>query len=215
MKILWFDDIEVWNQPVFDLPLMGRVSIRQICFIGLALILTFSSRDILVAIVSFSIALPLTMLKYRSLGLDELALNITIYLLTYKVYLLLRGMLKRIKRIGIISIIINLLKGYIEGEDLKDMVSDGKGIIVVNTDTIRLKLRLLDSDGKEMGGRLASIYLDDDHISSIVSDQNGEVEALISLSDEFKVKVDNGLHRLKVVVDNRVVFIQGIKLSRV
>ncbi len=215
MKILWFDDIEVWNQPVFDLPLIGRVSIRQMCIIGLALILTFSIRDLLVAVISFSITLPLAMLKYRSLRFDELALNITIYMIIYKVYPLLRHsflLLSNTKKVMIIVMVTSIVKRYLVRNTLKNNKSNSKEI-VVNADTIRLKLRLVNKDGRRLAGRLATIYLDDDHISSIVSDSNGEIEALVSLSNDDH-KVSNGLHTLKVMVDGKVVFMQGIKLSR-
>ncbi len=229
MKILWFDDIEVWNQPVFDMPLIGRVSIRQMCIIGIALILTFSSRDIFVAIISLSMALLFSMYRYRSLSLDELLYNLIIYMAIYKIYpliryitLLLYDQLSNIQQSNMmnITIISNIKKRMLDRYKQtykKDNCINKQEILIVNREPIRLKLRLVNKDGLALAGKLATIYLDDDHIASIVSDSKGEVETLISFrSDVHKVNhhdIKGDTHMLKVIVDGRLVFTQVITIK--
>ncbi len=229
MKILWFDDIEVWNQPVFDMPFIGRVSIRQMCIIGIALILTFSTRDIFVTIISLSMALLFSMYRYRSLSLDELLYNLIIYMVTYKIYplvryitLLLYDQLIHIQQSDMINITIisnikrRMLHRYKQNYE-KDNYSNKQEILIVNREPIRLKLRLVNKDGLALAGKLAAIYLDDDHIASIVSDSKGEVETLISLkSDVHKVNhydIKGDTRMLKVIVDGRLVFTQVITIK--
>mgnify|MGYP000218509454 CR=1 FL=1 len=229
MKILWFDDIEVWNQPVFDMPFIGRVSIRQMCIIGIALILTFSSRDIFVTIISLSIALLFSMYRYRSLSLDELLYNLIIYMTIYKIYplvryitLLLYDQLSYIQQSNMMNITIisnikkNMLNRYKQTYE-KDNYNNKQEILIVNREPIRLKLRLVNKDGLALAGKLATIYLDDDHIASIVSDSKGEVETLISFkSDVHKVNHYNAkgdTRMLKVIVDGRLVFTQVITIK--
>ncbi len=230
MKILWFDDIEVWNQPVFDMPLIGRISIRQMCIIGVALILTLSSRDMFVAIISLAIALPSSMYRYRSLSLDELICNLIIYMIVYKVYpslryitLLLNYMLRNLQQVNIIIVISGIIKRYITDKYMQidrrknssNNSDDKEEIIMVNRESVRLKLRLVNKDGVALAGKLATIYLDDDHIASIVSDSRGEIEALVSLrSDEPKAnhayRKGDYIHTLRVIVDGKLVFTQGM-----
>ncbi len=229
MKILWFDDIEVWNQPVFDMPFIGRVSIRQMCIIGIALILTFSTRDIFVTIISLSMALLFSMYRYRSLSLDELLYNLIIYMVTYKIYplvryitLLLYDQLIHIQQSDMINITTisnikrRMLHRYKQNYE-KDNYSNKQEILIVNREPIRLKLRLVNKDGLALAGKLAAIYLDDDHIASIVSDSKGEVETLISLkSDVHKVNhydIKGDTRMLKVIVDGRLVFTQVITIK--
>jgi|GEM_PF-1053285 hypothetical protein len=230
MKILWFDDIEVWNQPVFDMPFIGRVSIRQMCIIGIALILTFSSRDIFITIISLSIALLFSMYRYRSLSLDELLYNLIIYMAIYNIYPLIRYMtlllydqLSHIQQSNMmnIAIISNIKKHILDRYKQtykKDNCSNKQEILIVNREPIRLKLRLVNKDGLALAGKLATIYLDDEHIASIVSDSKGEVETLISFrSDVQKVNhydiKGNNTHMLKVIVDGRLVFTQVITIK--
>jgi hypothetical protein len=100
----------------------------------------------------------------------------------------------------------------------KDNCSNKQEILIVNREPIRLKLRLVNKDGLALAGKLATIYLDDEHIASIVSDSKGEVETLISFrSDVQKVNhydiKGNDTHMLKVIVDGRLVFTQVITIK--
>ncbi|MEM4339773.1 MAG: hypothetical protein QXE03_06125, partial [Candidatus Nitrosocaldus sp.] len=72
VEVLWFEDIEPSRQPVFDFPLLGRISMKQMGIVGSALMIALTSKDILIAMISLAIAFLIAMIRYRAVSMDEL-----------------------------------------------------------------------------------------------------------------------------------------------
>ncbi|MDW8000525.1 MAG: hypothetical protein RMJ59_03665 [Candidatus Nitrosocaldus sp.] len=196
VEVLWFEDIEPLRQPVFDFPLLGRISMKQMCIIGSALIISLSSRDILVAMVSLTVALFIAMFRYRALGMDELIYSLLLYAMRYKVYpyvgrfvgiiasRLLDGRMPRVIQ-GLRVRVLNRGRGRDRRRMMVSIAGDGNVIIPMHN-PVRLRLRLLTRDGRAVANRLARIYMDDALLTSITSDSNGELDVMLALDDGVK-----------------------------
>ncbi|GBC74043.1 hypothetical protein HRbin05_00074 [archaeon HR05] len=199
VEVLWFEDIEPLKQPVFDFPLLGRISMKQMGIVGSASIIALASRDILIAMASLTIALFVAMTRYRAVSMDEFIYSLILYGMKHKVKpsieiifryvneLLLNNGYSRIILARMVNKICNEIRCRLDKKYAYS--SNGRGvrcyednIIILNSNTVRLRLRLLTKDGRAIANRLARIYVDDDLLTNITSDNNGELDVILSLT---------------------------------
>ncbi|MEM0367403.1 MAG: hypothetical protein QW574_01020 [Candidatus Nitrosocaldus sp.] len=195
VEVLWFEDIEPSRQPVFDFPLLGRISMKQMGIVGSALMIALTSKDILIAMISLAIAFLIAMIRYRAVSMDELIYSLMLYVIRHKVKPLVETFMDIVKvllfnKIMVIASVIDRLgigrssrnaKGGSNNDDDYD-----DNMLVLNFNPVRLRLRLLTRDGRAVANRLARIYVDDIMLASITSDHNGELDVMLTLKDTMK-----------------------------
>ncbi|MEM3121683.1 MAG: hypothetical protein QXT78_04850, partial [Candidatus Nitrosocaldus sp.] len=189
VEVLWFEDIEPSRQPVFDFPLLGRISMKQMGIVGSALMIALTSKDILIAMISLAIAFLIAMIRYRAVSMDELIYSLMLYVIRHKVKPLVETFMNIVKvllfnKIMVIASVIDRLgigrssrnaKGGSNNDDDYD-----DNMLVLNFNPVRLRLRLLTRDGRAVANRLARIYVDDIMLASITSDHNGELDVMLT-----------------------------------
>lgn len=191
MEVLWFEDIEPLRQPVFDFPLLGRISMKQMGVIGSAMIIALASKDIVVAMVSLSLALFISMIRYRAVGIDELIYSLISYLIRHKVRPVMNALLK-VLGVSMLSRIKPVVLLHRLGVRMDRIVSAGDSgdgrddVLLLNSSNVRLRLRLLTRDGRVIENRLTKVYVDDTMIASITSDQNGELDIMFTADNSSK-----------------------------
>ncbi len=205
VEVLWFEDIEPLRQPVFDFPLLGRISMKQMGIVGSALMIALISKDILIAMLTLAISLPIAMIRYRAVSMDELTYSLILYVIRHKVKPVIEMFMDIAKasllnKIMPITSLIDRIgrerkmkskskrsKSKKADDEMNDNgYADDDNILVFNFNPVRLRLRLLTKDGKAIANRLARIYVDDVMLTSITSDHNGELEVILTLKDSMK-----------------------------
>ncbi|MFN4337119.1 MAG: hypothetical protein ACK4FV_06025 [Candidatus Nitrosocaldus sp.] len=198
VEVLWFDDIEPLRQPVFDFPLLGRISMKQMGIVGSALMIALASKDILIAMLTIAIALPIAMIRYKAVSMDELIYSLILYVIRHRVRPLIEIFMDIAKasllnKIMLITSLIDRIGIGRRSKSKKANVemnnggyADDDNILVFNFNPVRLRLRLLTRDGKAIANRLARIYVDDVMLTSITSDHNGELDVILTLKDTMK-----------------------------
>ncbi|MEM4285057.1 MAG: hypothetical protein QXS98_06160 [Candidatus Nitrosocaldus sp.] len=194
VEVLWFEDIEPLKQPVFDFPLLGRISMKQMGIVGSSCIIALASRDVLIAIASLTIAIFVAMSRYRAVSIDELIYSILLYVFRHKVKPSIEIIFKYVKELSLNNyysrMILDMIcyrigwrwDRYAYSSNGRGMRGSDDGIIILNSNTVRLRLRLLTKDGRAVANRLARIYVDDDLLTNITSDDKGELDVILSLT---------------------------------
>lgn len=196
VEVLWFEDIEPSRQPVFDFPLLGRISMKQMGIVGSALMIALTSKDILIAMISLAIAFLIAMIRYRAVSMDELIYSLMLYVIRHKVKPLVETFMDIVKvllfnKIMLIASVIDRLgmgrsSRNAKGGRNNDDYDYDDNMLVLNFNPVRLRLRLLTRDGRAVANRLARIYVDDIMLASITSDHNGELDVMLTLKDTMK-----------------------------
>ncbi|MEM2922902.1 MAG: hypothetical protein QW560_00630 [Candidatus Nitrosocaldus sp.] len=193
VEVLWFEDIEPLKQSVFDFPLLGRINMKQMGIVGSASIIALASKDILTAMVSLTVALFIAMIRYRAVSMDELIYSLILYAIRHKVKPLIGMFIEHLKELfnndskRMLATVIDKIgidigrcgwrrHGSISARDYDD------NMIILNSNPVRLRLRLLTKDGRAVANRLARIYVDDVLFASITSDHNGELDVMLTLA---------------------------------
>ncbi len=190
IDLLWFQDINPFNEPVFDFPILGRLSMRQMLLLGIGAVISYgfyqSTRDFVYSIIPISIMAFIALKKQNVLSTEQMLLSIILYAMKgsavygenrSNIKLLLTFRTRRKKEMAQQS-----ERLYFTSEFSAQIERKHKGIDVSARDLmkpVRMKMKLLLSSGDVLANRMAKVYLDDEYIASVSSDINGELEVLV------------------------------------
>lgn len=202
VEILWFEDVNPFHEPVFEFPIIGKLSMRQMTIFGIGAMSTwglYQTSGNIASIIPIVIAVFLAFKKQKVLSVELHFFTILMFYFskkrTSKIAKISKSHSIRIK-----SKSPNL--GFPEPIDPR-VVSVKKETPVreIYADPlrpIRLKIKLERVGGKVISNKQARIVFDNNVVSTLSTDNNGELEAIIipqTLGDKkIQIFVENIMH---------------------
>lgn len=198
IDLLWFDDINPFNEQVFDFPILGRLSMRQMLLLGIGAIISYalyqSTSDVIYSIIPASIMAFIALKKQKVLSTEQMLMSIILYAMKGSFAYGENG--SSIKsRAKILQLLFRTRRKekeirqgqdsgrlYLASEFSAQTGRKDKRIDVTARDLmkpVRIKMKLLLSSGEVLASKMAKVYLDDEYIASVSSDINGELEVLV------------------------------------
>lgn len=186
IEILWFEDVNPFNEPVFGFPLIGRISMRQMAILGMG---ALSSWMIYQANGSFISAIPLGLAMFLALKKQKVRSSETHFFMLMLFYFAnLKksnaentkndAKLMQCKKKGSSSN-LGLAKQFNPKLDIVRNEIAVREIFADPLKPIRLKIKLEGIEGKSITNKQTKIVCNGNVVSALSTDNNGELEAII------------------------------------
>lgn len=190
IEILWFEDVNPFNEPVFGFPVIGKLSMRQMMILGIGALFSwvfYQTNENFVSIIPMGLTTFLA-LKKQKVRTTEMHL--------FAIVMFYFGRKKKNNMITIKSNTKSTAKlqplkkkprssklGFAESFNPKiDIVGKEINVREIYADPlrpIRLKIKLERIEGKSISNKQTKIVFDDNVVSALSTDNNGELEVII------------------------------------
>lgn len=183
VEILWFEDVNPFHEPIFEFPIIGKLSMRQMTIFGIGAMLTwglYQTSGSIVSIIPMAIAIFLALKKQNVLSVELHIFTILMFYFSKK---------RKSKIVNASK--SRLLRKKLKSSNLGFPEPFNPRVVAVNKELpvreicadplrpIRLKIKLERIRGKVISNKQARIVLDNNVVSMLSTDNNGELEAII------------------------------------
>jgi hypothetical protein len=181
IELLWFEDVNPFNEAVFAFPLVGKLSMKQMLVLGLGIIVSWGIYQSTANYVSLAPLFGCCYLAFKKQKVQSTESQIIAIL-----YFYIRSRNNLNKKISSKHPLIQKKsKKLIIAEPYRPKLEKtGKEIQIrqVFSDPlkpIRLKIKIQRTDGKPIANTEAKIVFDGKVVSTLSTDTNGELEAIV------------------------------------
>lgn len=186
-EVLWFEDVSPFNEPVFSFPFVGRLSMRQLAVLGVGSMVSYplfqSTGDVL-SVVPALVTAFFALKKQNVLPTESLLFSVLMF------YIRGGSTTVQTKRSWKIPKMHKEKKSIAESAVLKvpkpfapkitDKEIKARKLFVSDfTKPYRMKIRLEKSTGQAISNQMCKVKFDDNIISTLSTDANGELEVII------------------------------------
>jgi hypothetical protein len=180
IDLLWFEDVNPFNESVFEFPLVGKLSMRQMLILGLGVMISWSlyqSTGNYLSLVPILAAAYIALKKHKVRTTESQLLAILLFYAGLKA----RGRTNTLKtKINAKSTtklrLAEPFRPKLVGRE-KDI--NTREIYTDPLRPIRLKIHLQKIDGRVISNTETKIVFDGKVVSTLSTDNNGEVEAIV------------------------------------
>ncbi|MGI0004727.1 MAG: hypothetical protein ACREAX_05460 [Candidatus Nitrosotenuis sp.] len=185
IELLWFEDVNPFNESVFEFPVVGKLSMRQMLILGLGVMLSWSlyqSTASYMSLIPMLVAAYISLKKHKVRTVESQLFAILLFYVRLKAK---NGTKKPTSRIPQMHKIKKTVSKLRVAEPFRPKLELSRKEIntrEIHTDPlrpIRLKIHLQKTDGKVIANTETKIVFDGKVVSSLSTDSNGEVEAII------------------------------------
>lgn len=183
IELLWFEDVNPFNEAVFAFPIVGKLSMKQMLVLGLGIMVSwgiYQSTASYVSLIPMFGCCYLAFKKQKVQSTESHLFAVLCFYLKSK-----NSISKKIAGKQIMSIQKNKSTKLVVAEPYRPKLEKtGKEIHVrqVFSDPIkpiRLKIKIQRTDGKPIANTEAKIVFDGKVVSTLSTDNNGELEAIV------------------------------------
>ncbi|MEW6043439.1 MAG: hypothetical protein AB1608_04180 [Thermoproteota archaeon] len=181
IELLWFEDVNPFNEAVFAFPIIGKLSMRQMLILGLGIMISWS---IYQATANYASLIPMLVSCYLTFKKQKIRSTESHIFAILCFYLRTKSNTKKIGR-TIALIQKNKSSKLIFAEPYRPKLEKtGREIPIrqVFSDPlkpIRLKIQIQKTDGQAIANTEAKIVFDGKVVSTLSTDNNGELEAIV------------------------------------
>ncbi len=186
IDLLWFEDVNPFNESVFEFPAVGKLSMRQMLILGLGVMLSWSLYQ---STANYLSLVPILAAAYVSLKRQKVRTTesqLFAILLFYVGLKAKNGTKKPISKMAKTAYKNKKIASKLRiAEPFRPKLEmSGKEINTreIHTDPlkpIRLKINLKKTDGQVISNTETKIVFDSKVVSTLSTDSNGEVEAIV------------------------------------
>jgi hypothetical protein len=185
VEILWFEDVNPFNEAVFGFPIIGKLSMRQMAILGIGALISwicYQASENFAALIPIGITAFLALKKQKVRPLEMQLFAVLMFYFGRKE----KSSVKKAKNITKLQLKKkpgSSKLGFAEPFNPK-MAIVGKEINVreIYADPlrpVRLKVKLERIEGKSISNRQTRIVFDGNVVSTLSTDNNGELEVII------------------------------------
>ena len=185
-EVLWFEDVNPFNEPVFSFPFVGRLSMRQLAILGIGFMASYalfqSTGDVL-SIIPSSVTAFFALKKQNVLPTELLLFSVLMFYIrgsstTVQTKKTLKNIPKMHKEKLAESTVLRVPKPF--APKITDKVIKARKLFVSDyTKPYRMKLRLEKTTGHAIANQMCKVKFDGNIISTLSTDANGELEVII------------------------------------
>lgn len=186
IEILWFEDVNPFNEAVFGFPVIGKLSMRQMAILGIGALLSWAFYQ---ASGNFASLAPIAITAYLALKKQKVR---TTEMQLFAVLMFYLGGNKKsnVKKAKRTTKLTPLKKkqgsanlGFAESFNPKmDIIGKEINVREIYADPlkpVRLKIKLERIEGKSISNKQTKIVFDGNVVSTLSTDNNGELEVII------------------------------------
>lgn len=217
VEILWFEDINPFNESIFGFPVIGKLSMRQMMVLGIGALLSwifYQVSENFISLIPIGVAMFLILKKQKIMPTEMHLFLVLIFYFSGKN----KSNVKKTKYVTKLYSFntkpINSNLGLAEPFNPKmDMVRKEINIREIYADPlkpIRLKVRLERIEGKLISNRQARIVYDGNVVSILSTDNNGELEVIIVPQTLGKKKIQIFVEGVDLPIFEEILFIKHL-----
>ncbi len=186
IEILWFEDVNPFNESVFGFPIIGRISMRQMTILGIGALFSwmlYQTNGSFISLIPLGLTafLALKKQKVRSTEIQFFMLMLFFFAdkkksnvikTKYATRLALHKKKAGISNLGLAEPFNPKMKIARNEINVRELYADP-------LKPIRLKIKLERIEGKSITNKQTRIICDGNVVSTLSTDNNGELEAII------------------------------------
>jgi len=183
IELLWFDDVSPFNESVFEFPVVGKLSMRQMLMLGLGMMLSwgiYQSTASYAALIPALVAAYVSLKKHKVMTIESQLFAILIFYARLKT-----GGAKKSPTSATSTAKTKAAGKLRLAEPFRPKLEPSKKTIPVREiyadplRPIRLKIHLQKMDGQAICSTETKIVFDGKVVSTLSTDNNGEVELVV------------------------------------
>lgn len=187
-EVLWFEDVNPFNEPVFSFPFIGRLSMRQLAILGVGFMISytlFQSTGNILSVVPALVTAFFALKKQNVLPTESLLFSVLMFYIrggstaVEKKRSLEKIPKMRKEKIKLVSsTVLRIPKPFAPKITAKE-IKTRKLFVSDYTKPYRMKIRLEKVTGQAISNEMCKVKFDGNIISTLSTDANGELEVII------------------------------------
>ncbi len=217
VEILWFEDINPFHESIFDFPVIGKLSMRQMMILGIGALFSwifYQTSGNFISLTPIGITVFLTFKKQKVMSVEMHLFLVLLFYFSGKK----KTNVKKIKYIAKlqsfnpkpISSNLGLAEPFNPKMNIVRKEINVREIYVDPLKPVRLKVKLERIEGKSISNRQTRIVYDGNVVSILSTDNNGELEMIIVPQTLGKKKIQIFVEGIEQPVFEEILFIKHI-----
>jgi hypothetical protein len=186
IDLLWFEDVNPFNESVFEFPVVGKLSMRQMLILGLGVMLSWSLYQATanyLSLVPVLAAAYISLKKHKVRTTESQLFAILLFYVGLKAKNGTKRPISRITRTAHknkkITSKLRMAEPFRPKLEISEKEISTREIHTDPLKPIRLKIHLQKTDGQVISNTETKIVFDGKVVSTLSTDNNGEVEAIV------------------------------------
>lgn len=185
-EVLWFEDVNPFNEPVFSFPFVGRLSMRQLAILGVGFMISyglFQSTGEVLSVIPGLAAAFFALKKQNVLPTESLLFSVLMFYIrggsiTVQTKKPWKKAPKTQKKKLAESAVLRVPKPFRPKITEKE-IKARKLFVSDFTKPYRMKIRLEKTTGQAIANQMCKVEFDENIVSTLSTDANGELEVII------------------------------------
>lgn len=186
IDILWFEDVNPFNEPIFGFPIIGKLSMRQMTILGMGALFSwifYQTNGNLISVIPLGLTVFLALKKQKVRSSEiQFSMLMLFYFANRKKSNMMKTkygtkLFSHKRKVG--SSNLGLAEPFNPKLDIIGNEINVRELYADPLRPIRLKIKLERIEGKSITNKQTRIVCDGNVVSTLSTDNNGELEAVI------------------------------------